>query len=583
MRYLRKPAIVAALAAGAFGVAQSATAETQPSRNYVVVYEQGQSAKAAHAAIADAGGKLIRENAKIGVATVASKDPAFIRNATAERALLGAAKDRPIGHSPADGRARWQDIEREGADRHGKPGKVPAPAPSDDPLAALQWDMRMIDATPQGSYAQQQGSKAVRVGIIDTGVDASHPDIAPNFDFALSRNFTTDKQDIDGPCADEPDQSCSDPATVDEGGHGTHVAGTVGAALNGIGIAGVAPKVDIVNLRGGQDSGYFFLQPSVDALTYAGDHGIDVVNMSYYIDPWLYNCAANPADSPAEQAEQRTIIAAAQRALTYARDRGVTLVAAEGNGHTDMGNPTFDDSSPDYPVVPGDPNLTPANARDRNIDNSCINMPTEGKGVIGVTSVGPSERKAYYSDYGLEQADVSAPGGDAHDPAAPTAQIPSEILSTYPEALGREEGAINPDGSPATPAVVRSTANGQTAYYEYLQGTSMASPHATGVVALIVAEYGKRDRRHGGLTLSPDKVQRILEKSATDHACPTPRLQRYDLDGDGDVDNSDPRASWKEPQYDATCEGSADRNGFYGEGIINASDAVSPGGKPHRK
>ena len=90
-------------------------------------------------------------------------------------------------------------------------------------------------------------------------------------------------------------------ADVDEGGHGTHVAGTVGAALNGFGIAGVAPKVDLVNIRAGQDSGYFFLQPTVNALTYAGDHGIDVVNMSFYIDPWLYNCADNPARLAAEQ------------------------------------------------------------------------------------------------------------------------------------------------------------------------------------------------------------------------------------------------------------------------------------------
>ena len=60
-----------------------------------------------------------------------------------------------------------------------------------------------------------------------------------------------------------------------------------------------------MNLRAGQDSGYFFLSPTVDALTYAGDHGIDVVNMSFYIDPWLYNCRSNPADSPAEQREQR--------------------------------------------------------------------------------------------------------------------------------------------------------------------------------------------------------------------------------------------------------------------------------------
>ena len=54
----------------------------------------------------------------------------------------------------------------------------------------------------------------------------------------------------------------------------------------------------LVEIRGGQDSGYLFLGPVTDALTYAGDVGLDVVNMSFYVDPWLYNCTANPADSP---------------------------------------------------------------------------------------------------------------------------------------------------------------------------------------------------------------------------------------------------------------------------------------------
>jgi subtilisin family serine protease len=66
---------------------------------------------------------------------------------------------------------------------------------------------------------------------------------------------------------------------------GTHVASTVGSTINGLGMAGVAPNVTLVNLRAGQDSVFFFLQASVDALTYAGDHGIDVANMSYFIDP----------------------------------------------------------------------------------------------------------------------------------------------------------------------------------------------------------------------------------------------------------------------------------------------------------
>jgi subtilisin family serine protease len=317
-------------------------------------------------------------------------------------------------------------------------------------------------------------------------------------------------------------------------------------------MAGVAPRVDIVNLRAGQDSGYFFIQPVVDALTYAGDHGIDVVNMSFYIDPWLYNCTANPADTPQQQEEQRTIIEATQRALAYARDRGVTLVAAEGNEHTDLGRPDFDATSPDYP---------PAANHDRNVDNSCVSLPTEGEGVIGVTSVGPSGRKAYYSNYGTEQADVSAPGGDFYDfpNTDKNARPENLILAPYPESVARANGDIDETGAPTTPAVVRDTTNGRTAYYQYLQGTSMATPHVVGVVALIVSQYGKRDRSQGGLTLPPDRVQGILQRTATDTACPVPR--QYEYDG-------------LAAKYNAYCEGGPRRNGFYGDGVVDALAAI---------
>ncbi|MDQ3870427.1 MAG: S8 family serine peptidase, partial [Chloroflexota bacterium] len=184
---------------------------------------------------------------------------------------------------------------------------------------------------------------------MDTGIDASHPDIAPNLNVQLSRNFTVDIPLIDGPCEEEPDGLCEDPPTVDEDGHGTHVAGIVAAPINGLGVSGVAPNVTLVNIRAGQDSGFFFLQPTLDAWTYAADVGIDVVNMSFYTDPWLYNCLNNPADSPAAQAEQALIIEASNRALDYAWSRGVTLIAAAGNSATDLGRPTFDDTSPDFP------------------------------------------------------------------------------------------------------------------------------------------------------------------------------------------------------------------------------------------
>jgi subtilisin family serine protease len=96
--------------------------------------------------------------------------------------------------------------------------------------------------------------------VLDSGIDGSHPDIAANFNKKLSRNFVTDIPDLDGPC-EHP--SCVAPVDEDDDGHGTHVAGEIGAPINGVGMAGVAPKVTLVNIRVGQDAGTIFLEPAV--------------------------------------------------------------------------------------------------------------------------------------------------------------------------------------------------------------------------------------------------------------------------------------------------------------------------------
>jgi subtilisin family serine protease len=341
-----------------------------------------------------------------------------------------------------------QAVEREGRDHGGKPSR----GPDSEPLAASQWDMKLIHATAKGSYKVEPGDRGVLVGVIDTGIDGTHPDIAPNFDRRLSRNFTTDipvdanGTEVDGPC-EHP--SCVDPVDEDDNEHGTHVASTIASPINRLGIAGVAPNVTLVNVRAGQDSGYFFLQPVVDALTYAGDAGIDVVNMSFYTDPWLFNCPDNPADSPENQAEQRTVIKASERALAYAHRHGVTLVSAAGNGGTDYTKTISDASSPDYASVPGEAPYK------RTIPPSCISEPSEGQNVLAISSVGISTRKSYYSDYGNGFVAVAAPGGDAYDTADNKADVTHEILAAYPKSLAQARGELNPDGTPNVPYVVR--------------------------------------------------------------------------------------------------------------------------------
>jgi subtilisin family serine protease len=383
-----------------------------------------------------------------------------------------------------------------------------------EPLSPCQWDMRAIQVS-DAAWANATG-KGVRVGIIDGGVDFTHPDVAPNLDVADSCSFIFS----DTPTADPQEVAngdCSNKAAVqDLQGHGTHVASTVAGPVNGVGIAGVAPEATIVALKACTVDGFCFVDSVAAALRYAGDLKLDVVNLSLFADPYLYYCAS--------EAEQRAMLLELQNAARYAQQRGVVVVAAAGNETQDLGHPMIDDISPDWP---------PDSAVVREVRNNCRVAPAELPGVVTVSAVGVSTLASYSNVGG--PVDVAAPGGDAP-------QMPSSVFGrgrilagwSSTDETGTWEALI-----PANRAV-EAPGGGR---YVWISGTSMASPHAAGVAALI-------KQLHPGW--APGAVAAALRSSATPMACP---------------------AGWPadDPRH---CYGGPGNTSFFGKGLVNAEAAA---------
>jgi len=309
---------------------------------------------------------------------------------------------------------------------------------------------------------------------------------------------------------------------MDDNGHGTHTAGTIAAASNGIGIVGVAPNVKIAGIKAGNAAGFFFPEAVVCAFMWAADHGIDVTNNSYFADPWLFNCR--------NDAEQRAIWKAEQRAIRYAMQQGVVVVASNGNENQDLAKQNTDTISPDFP---------PGSETTREVTNACVRIPVEIPGVIGVSANGALLQKAFYSDYGVGVTQVVAPGGDSLQ--RPGDATLGRVLSTLPadsflwSILPASRKWTDPDDPSAT--------------YATLTGTSMAGPHVAGVAALIMSQFGD---------MSPGRVQAYITQTADPQPCPP---NPYDPTGDG---------AWL-----ATCTGGPSYNSFYGHGQVNALSAVT--------
>src|SRR5436309_3912056 len=340
-------------------------------QTYIVLYKTQSVSMDAANVIAKAGGTLVANYNAIGVVIARSDNDAFRSNLMKNSAIQGvAATDKFATKLPDEGVNDSADV----------PVTPSTPAPGSDPLSGLQWDMIQIHS-PE-ARAINGGSSSVLVGDIDTGLDYTHPDLAANVDDAASANCVSGVP-VPGKVA-----------ANDDNGHGTHTAGTIAAAKNGIGIVGVAPNVKIAGIKAGNAAGFFFPEAVVCAFVWAGDHHMNVTNNSYFADPWLFNCRNDP--------EQRAIWNAERRAIQYAISKGVVVVAAEGNQADDLAHPTQDVISPDN--TPGET---------RRIRNDCAVIPVEVPGVVGVTADGNLKMKSFYSSFGVGTAQLVAPGGDS--------------------------------------------------------------------------------------------------------------------------------------------------------------------------
>jgi subtilisin family serine protease len=249
-----------------------------------------------------------------------------------------------------------------------------------DPFFSRLWGLNNTGQTVQGltglpdadidapeAWNVTTGSNAVTVAVIDTGIDGSHPDLSSQMWINAGESCSgcrTDGIDNDGNGYVDDwrgwDWVNHDNNPADDHGHGTHVAGTIGAAgNNGIGVTGVNWQARLMPLKFLSSAGSGTTADAVGAVLYAADKRADVMNNSWGGDTYSQALAD---------------------AIAVADDRGSLFVAASGNSSND------NDAAPDYPSSYDNPN------------------------VISVAATEHRDGLAWFSNIGRATVDLGAPG-----------------------------------------------------------------------------------------------------------------------------------------------------------------------------
>ena len=398
----------------------------------------------------------------------------------------------------------------------------------------LLWDYRRI-GLPQG-WKTTAGSSKVTVAVADTGLDFTHSELAPRVKQVIDFTGLEDPpicKTAFGVGDEDLAAEFGGPATTDWNGHGSWIGGRIAGALNGTGINGIAPKVNLVALKISQWCGAANNDTLLTAFLTAADLGVDVVNISF----GGFTDISTPEGALTYQAFIDTV--------AYARSKGTIIVASAGNEHvrvgaggrilshgatTTPGTPPEDFVDPFGQVQlpggtpgvvdvaatnrvvvpssascppgtigdPGDPDATPPAPADFNATCKPQSDPHQAAGQ------GKKDQLAYYSNYG-PRIDIAGPGGARkfNLPNFDRGGTPGFPYTTDDLTNAWQDFNITSNWATQIPCFFLSAAAGfhEGNCYSTIQGTSMAAPHVAASLALVASAHPSL-RKHPAALLS---------------------------------------------------------------------------------